>query len=104
MTQLLGWTSNILFFYGVWVIWDKNVKGFYYNAIANLLYMWQSVYTQNGSLFWLSLVLIAVNFKGIYQWQFKKNKKSDRKKLNDYAYHEYVKEVLNQNDDQKYTT
>ena len=100
LIQLLGWTSNVLFFYGAWVIGNKNVRGFYYNAIANLLYMWQSVYTYNDPLFWLSLMLIAVNFKGIYQWQFKKDKVADqKKKLHDYAHHEYVKEILNQNDE-----
>jgi len=68
---MIGWVSNILFFYGVWVIGNKNVRGFYTNSLANLLYAYQSILMDNHPLFWLSMALIIVNLKGIYQWQFK---------------------------------
>ena len=71
MNMLLGWVGTLLFVYGVWVIGNKNVKGFYANSLANLCYMWQSIYMDNHPLFWLSLLLIVINLRGIYHWQFK---------------------------------
>jgi len=70
--MILGWAGTILFVYGVWIIGNKNVSGFYANSIANLLYAWQSIYLGNHPLFWLSILLIIINLKGIYQWQFKR--------------------------------
>ena len=72
--QILGWIANILFIYGVWILGNKNVKGFYINSIANLLYVWQSILMNNLALFWLSIFLIIINIIGIYKWQFKRNK------------------------------
>ena len=71
MENVLGWIANIFFVYGVYAIGKKNVHGFYSNSIANLLYAFQSIYMANHALFWLSLLLIALNLKGIYEWQFK---------------------------------
>ena len=72
---IIGWCGTALFIYGVWIIGNKNVKGFYANSLANLCYMWQSIYTDNHPLFWLSILLIIINLKGIYQWQFKRTMK-----------------------------
>lgn len=72
---ILGWISNIFFIYGVWAVGKKNVHGFYANSIANLLYAWQSILMDNHPLFWLSILLILLNLKGIYEWQFKNNKR-----------------------------
>ncbi|MGD2071896.1 MAG: hypothetical protein PVG65_00195 [Candidatus Thorarchaeota archaeon] len=69
--QSLGWIANILFIYGVWVLGNKNVHGFYANALANVLYAFQSIIMNNHPLFWLSIFLIIINFKGIWQWQIK---------------------------------
>jgi len=68
---IIGWIANLLFIYGVWVIGNKNIKGFYASAVANALYVYQSTITNNNSLFWLSLFLICINLRGIYLWQFK---------------------------------
>ena len=78
MTQILGWIANMFFVYGVWIIGNKNVKGFYLNALGNLFYAWQAPYTNNHPLFWLSILLILINLKGIYQWQFKNKKKLNK--------------------------
>lgn len=78
MVTILGWIANIFFIYGVWIIGDKNVKGFYLNALGNLFYAWQAPLTNNHPLFWLSILLIAINLKGIYQWQFKHNDNAGR--------------------------
>ena len=79
MIQVLGWVANIFFIYGVWIIGDKNVKGFYLNALGNLFYAWQAPLTNNHPLFWLSILLIVINLKGIYQWQFQSKKSKLRK-------------------------
>ena len=72
IAQLLGWIGTFLFIYGVWVIADKDVRGFYANALANLCYVYQSILLLNHPLFWLSIFLIIINLRGIYKWQFKK--------------------------------
>ena len=71
LIQILEWIANAFFVTGVWIIGDKNVKGFYLNALGNLFYAFQAPYTNNHPLFWLSILLIIINLKGIYQWQFK---------------------------------
>jgi len=69
--QILGWIGTILFIYGVWVLGNKDVKGFYVNAIANLFYVFQSIIMGNPSLFWLSIFLIIINIRGIRNWRNK---------------------------------
>ena len=96
---IIGWCGTALFIYGVWIIGNKNVKGFYANGLANLCYMWQSIYTDNHPLFWLSILLIIINLKGIYQWQFKKKHELDYLSA-DQAYDKYQKDLLNQMKDQ----
>jgi len=71
IVQILGWIANIFFVAGVWIIGDKNVKGFYLNSLGNLFYAFQAPYTNNHPLFWLSILLRCINLKGIYQCQFK---------------------------------
>ena len=69
MTEILGWISNLFFIYGVYAIGKRNIYGFYSNSIANLLYAWQSILMNNSALFWLSIGLIVLNLKGIYEWR-----------------------------------
>jgi len=95
IVQILGWVANIFFVTGVWIIGDKNVKGFYLNALGNLFYAFQAPYTNNDPLFFLSMLLIIINLKGIYQWQFK-NKYEPEKMNPDYAYDKYQRDLLNQ--------
>jgi len=71
ISQVLGWIGTSLFVYGVWVLGDKKVAGFYINAIANLLYAYHSIIMRNHPLYWLSIFLIIINLRGIYLWQFK---------------------------------
>jgi len=71
MEQYLGWVGTILFIYGVWAVGVKRIDGFYANAIANLMYVGQSILMNNWPLFWLSIGLIILNIKGIYEWSKK---------------------------------
>ncbi|GEM_PF-2941083 len=74
ITQLIGWIGNFLFLIGALCICKKNILGFYIQAIANGLYIWQSIILNNTSLCWLSIILGIVNIYGIYKW--KENKYS----------------------------
>ena len=68
LEQSLGWIGNVFFILGVYMLGDKNIKGFYLNTIANILYAYQSILMQNQALLWLSVGLAILNIKGIYQW------------------------------------
>ncbi|MHA2012755.1 MAG: hypothetical protein ACTSWG_10350 [Candidatus Helarchaeota archaeon] len=94
--DILGWIANIFFIYGVWAIGIKKIEGFYANIIANLLYAIQSIIMNNTALFWLSIGLILLNMKGIYEWRIIKPK---RNKLKESANKEYIKAVLDYNGD-----
>ena len=71
MEQYLGWVGTILFIYGVWAVGVKRIDGFYANAMANLMYVGQSILMNNWPLFWLSIGLIILNIKGVYEWSKK---------------------------------
>ena len=71
MEQILGWLGNIGFLLGAILLAQKRVSGFYFQIIANLLYLIQSSMMNNLSLFWLSLILIIINSYGVYQWKIK---------------------------------
>jgi len=68
---IIGWIGNVFFIFGVYALGEKQIIGFYANSIANLLYIWQSILMNNSSLLWLSIGLIILNIKGIYQWSKK---------------------------------
>jgi len=87
--QIIAWIANLLFIYGVWVLGNKNVKGFYAVSIANLLYTWQSFLMQNSALCFLSISLLIINIIGIYKWQFK-----SKKKFNDLSEVKYTKSLI----------
>lgn len=72
ISQILGWVANGFFLYGVWILGNKNIRGFYANIIANFLYIIQSIIMNNSALLWCSIFLILINAKGIYQWKFGK--------------------------------
>lgn len=69
MIASIGWIGNIFFILGVYALGNKKTIGFYSNSVANLLYAWQSILMNNIPLFWLSLGLILLNIKGIYEWR-----------------------------------
>lgn len=78
--SILGWTGTILFVYGVWAVGVKRIDGFYANAIANLMYVGQSILMSNWPLFWLSIGLIVLNIKGVYEWSKKPKKDTLKQK------------------------
>lgn len=66
--DVLGWIGNILFIYGVYAIGIQQIDGFYSNILANICYIVQAKRMKNNSLFWLSILLVILNLKGIYEW------------------------------------
>ena len=83
LEQFLGWEANVFFIFGVYWIGNKNIKGFYLNTVANVLYIYQSILMHNPALFWLSIGLALLNIKGIYQWS-KTNKSNGCHDVDDY--------------------
>lgn len=79
--EILGWIANVCFIYGVYTIGIKNIKGFYFNAVGNFLYVLQALNMNNGSLFWLSIGLIVLNIKGIYEWRKEDELQRNRKQI-----------------------
>ena len=71
LIQLLGWIGNIGFVFGAYWIAKKQVNGFTSQILANGLYAWQSSLMNNYPLLFLSIVLIAINGYGIYNWMKK---------------------------------
>ncbi|MHA1832311.1 MAG: nicotinamide mononucleotide transporter [Candidatus Helarchaeota archaeon] len=92
--QLLGWIGTLLFVYGVWILGEKKVIGFYANSIANLLYAWQSIYLNNHPLFWLSIFLIIINLRGIYLWTKKPKLNKIEQMLKNKAEKDYAKTMM----------
>ena len=68
LNEILGWVANVFFIYGGYALGKKNIKGFYSNGIANLLYVAQSYLMNNTALLWLSVGLIILNIKGVINW------------------------------------
>lgn len=71
MINILGWAGNCLFIIGAYAFTRKSIFGFYFNIIANLLYVCQSLFLNNSPLFWLSLILMSINCIGIRKWKQK---------------------------------
>lgn len=68
MTALLGWIGNVLFIYGVYAVGNKNIYGFFCNAIANVLYILNADMTHNAPLYVLSIGLAILNIIGMIKW------------------------------------
>lgn len=67
--DFIGWVANIFFIFGVYQIGEKKISGFYFNTVGNLLYVVQGYMTALYSLTILSIILVLLNIKGIYQWR-----------------------------------
>lgn len=88
----LGYSGNLGFLFGAYWLAQKNVKGFYAQFIANLLYIVQSIILVNNPLFWLSVTLAIFNLYGVYKWN-KKEPLSLKAKLYQSAEGEYMRKV-----------
>lgn len=71
LINILGWVSNGFFVIGIYLVGKKNISGFYLNSIANGLYLYQAFLMKNSSLFWLSIILIILNIKAVFEWRKK---------------------------------
>jgi hypothetical protein len=69
--QIVGWGGNVLFVYAAFAMTKKHISCFWANGWANVLYVVQSYFMSNWSLFWISVILIGINIKGIIDWSKK---------------------------------
>jgi len=74
--DIAGWIGNIFFLWGICMIGNKNIKGFYANILGNFMYIIQSLMLVIPSLFVLSSLLILLNIKAIFCWKKKDIRKN----------------------------
>jgi len=68
MADISGWIGNVGFILGAIYLAKRKIAGFWYQIIANFMYLIQAVIFSSSSLFVISLVLIVFNSWGIYNW------------------------------------
>ena len=66
---LVGWT---LAFCGVYLIGEKDVRGFYLNIFANALLIADAVVFGHWTLVLAMLAFTTLNVVNIWKWQFRK--------------------------------
>lgn len=70
---LLGWMTA---FFGVYLIGEKKVAGFYVNCVANALLIVDAIFFAHWSLVFAMLAFTTLNIVNIWKWQFRKKKTS----------------------------
>ena len=65
----LGWIANIGFIVGAIELTKRKKIGFIYQLIANLICMVVGIILELTSLIAISIVLMAINFKGYIDWR-----------------------------------
>jgi len=73
LTDMLGWSANIGFVVGSFLIARKKISGFYWFGLANAIYMVIGIMLNTTSLSAISVYLFAMNIYGIIHWR--KNKR-----------------------------
>ena len=73
---LLGFVGWAMAFYGVYLIGEKNVKGFYLNVFANAFLIADAVLFGHWSVVLAMLVFTVLNIVNIWKWQFRKQTQS----------------------------
>lgn len=94
MAIIIGWVSNLFFIYGVYALGKKNINGFYSTIVANVLYIIQSIMLNNSAFLWLSIALVILNTKGIFEWSKSPQKENLNKQVLDHAEHSYFVEAM----------
>lgn len=69
MIDLIGWTGSSFLFTGLYLVGNKNIKGFYLCLLANALYLWQSILLNMSSLIVLDIVTSILYIRSIIQWK-----------------------------------
>lgn len=67
----LGWTGNLLYLLGVWLLANKRVSGFVSSFFANILYFIMGLLLSISSIWMLSIGLGILNIIGIVKWRRK---------------------------------
>lgn len=72
MLWVLGLVGWLLAFCGVYLIGEKDVRGFYLNILANALLITDAVLFAHWSLVFAMLAFTTLNVINIWKWQFRK--------------------------------
>ena len=96
INEILGWSGNFCFFWGIIAFSNKHISAWYAQIIANAFYVIQSYNIKNWPLFWLSVILIFMNLYGLIKW-LRTNKVTNvtlTKQCKNHAEHHYLTEVM----------
>ncbi len=71
MLWLLGYIGWTMAFYGVWLIGEKDIRGFYINIAANTLLVADAILFGHLSVIFAMLVFTTINIINIVKWSRK---------------------------------
>lgn len=94
--DILGWIGNIGFIVGSFLIARRDIKGFYFFGLGNLLYLFVGLFTGIYSLVLISIYLLTMNIYGIINWY------GGIKKLLNKRFVSYLEEVLDEDGFSRY--
>ncbi len=69
--DVIGWVANCFILFGMYNLGKKRLSGFYFNIVAHIVWLFQSIILAMSSLFVIDLLLIIMNILGIRQWRKK---------------------------------
>lgn len=69
---ILGYMGWLMAMYGVYLIGEKKVQGFYLNVFANAFLIVDAVFFGHWSVVFAMLVFTTLNIWNIWKWQFRK--------------------------------
>lgn len=69
MIDLIGWIGSAFLFSGLYLVGNKNIKGFHLCLIANAFYLIQSIMLNMSSLIVLDIVTSILYIRSIIEWK-----------------------------------
>jgi len=69
MWWLIGFVGWLMVFYGVWLLGNKDIRGFYWNLSAEALLIFDAILFGHFSLIFSCLVFSTLNIINIIKWK-----------------------------------
>lgn len=66
---MIGFVGWLMVFYGVWLLGNKDIRGFYWNLSAEALLIFDAILFGHFSLIFSCLVFSTLNVINIYKWK-----------------------------------
>jgi len=79
MLWLLGYVGWVMAFWGVYLIGEKNVKGFYINIAANVFLIVDAIMFAHFSVIFAMMIFTTLNVINIWKWQFRNRKQGEQR-------------------------